>query len=148
MSKKKYIAREEAIQILKSQVNVRVSHDLFDEEEYLYMKDGKVYDENGYLFDDWYSPHHNGVRERVGGAWETGWYVKPSPCRYKKIEYNETVDNKTVPMVAVYDSEWFDDMHAIRMLRSKEESPYMMKMCKTHYDNLLAPALKEAKKAT
>ena len=41
--------------------------------------DGNVYDENGYLFEDWYSigpGGHSGIRDRVGDWWETGWYIR------------------------------------------------------------------------
>lgn len=70
------ITRDEIIKILRSQPNVKVSHTLFKDDEYLYMKGDQVYDENGYLFEDWYSPAHNGIRRRAGTAWETGWYIK------------------------------------------------------------------------
>lgn len=70
------MTRDEIIKILRSQPNVKVSHTLFEDDEYLYMKGGQVYDENGYLFEDWYSPTHNGIRMRAGAAWDTGWYIK------------------------------------------------------------------------
>ena len=68
--------RDKAVAILKSEENVKVTHWLFDDREFIYCRDGKVYDENGYLFEDWIStgPNaHNGVRMRIGGNWDDGW---------------------------------------------------------------------------
>ena len=35
-----------------------------------------IYDENDYLFEDWYSDGSIGMRMRTGGSWEDGWSVK------------------------------------------------------------------------
>ncbi len=76
MEPNKTLSRDEAIKILHTQPNVHISHVYFDEHEYVYMKDGAVYTEEGYLFEDWYSAAHNGMRMRSGSGWETGWYIK------------------------------------------------------------------------
>lgn len=37
-----------------------------------------MYDENGCLFEDWYSSgfgRHDGIRMRKGGNWEDGWEI-------------------------------------------------------------------------
>lgn len=73
---KKELTRDEAVEILRTKPNIKISHTLFEDDEYLYMKNGQVFDENGYLFEDWHSPAHNGVRMRVGGMWDTGWSIK------------------------------------------------------------------------
>ena len=73
--------RLEMIDFIKSNPYIHISHPLFSHDEYIFsMNDGNVYDEQGYLFEDWYSPNNitgrNGIRERIGGSWETGWYIK------------------------------------------------------------------------
>ena len=71
------MTREVMIVFMEENPNVKITHTLFGSEEYIYQKeDGDVYDENGYLFDDWYSDRNNGVRMRTGGNWEDGWSVK------------------------------------------------------------------------
>lgn len=73
-----YLTRTEMMAMLTSRPNIKVSHRLFDDNEYLYMgPDGKVYDENGYLFEDWDTPIHNGVRMRDGGVWDKDWFILP-----------------------------------------------------------------------
>ena len=67
------------IEFIKENPNVKITHFLFGEDEYIFQKEnGKIYDERGYLFEDWYSEgagKHNGIRMRVGGDWDTGWAV-------------------------------------------------------------------------
>lgn len=71
-----YISRAEMIAALTSKPHVKVSHRLFTQNEYLYMGvDGKVYDENDYLFEDWEHPANCGLRMRQGGNWEHGWFL-------------------------------------------------------------------------
>lgn len=72
------MTREAMIAFMEVNPNVKITHTLFDSEEYIYQKeDGNVYDENGNLFDNWDSDdRHNGVRMRIGGSWEDGWSVK------------------------------------------------------------------------
>lgn len=71
------MTREVMIVFIEENPNVKIVHTLFDSNEYLYQKeDGKIYDENGYLFEDWYSDDKNGIRLRTGGIWEDGWSVK------------------------------------------------------------------------
>ena len=72
-------SRDWAINILKNNPNQKITHRLFDSDEYVYGKNGKVYDENGYLFEDWVSEgigKHDGMRMRVGGSWEDGWDIR------------------------------------------------------------------------
>lgn len=72
--------RAEMIVFIKKTPFARVTHPLFSDDEYIYCGfDRNVYDENGYLFEDWYSDgpgRHAGIRERVGGRWESDWTVK------------------------------------------------------------------------
>lgn len=73
---KKTMTREEMIEFIKANPGVKITHELFDDYEYIYLgEDGNVYDENDYLFEDWHSPMHNGIRLRIGGNWEYGWSV-------------------------------------------------------------------------
>ena len=70
------MSREDIIKFMNDNPNVKVTHFLFGPEEYIYQKeDGKVYDENNYLFDDWHSERNNGMRMRTGGSWDDGWDV-------------------------------------------------------------------------
>jgi hypothetical protein len=69
------------IAYIKANPYHQISHNLFDADEYIYYGyDGYVYDENGYLFEDWDNATkwtgHNGIRLRDGKEWENGWYVK------------------------------------------------------------------------
>lgn len=69
------MSREEIIQFMNDNHNVKISHSLFSSDEFLVMRDdGNVYDENGYLFEDW-EGDHNGLRMRTGGSWKTDWFV-------------------------------------------------------------------------
>lgn len=73
-----YISRVEMMAALTSRPGTKIAHKLFTSDEYLYMGvDGKIYDENNYLFDDWEHPAICGLRMRQGGNWETGWYILP-----------------------------------------------------------------------
>lgn len=71
--------RSVMVVFMQENPNVKITHSLFSNNEYIYQKeDGKVYDENGYLFEDWYSEgigQHNGIRMRIGGNWDDGWEV-------------------------------------------------------------------------
>lgn len=72
--------RDEMINFIKEHPNVKITHVLFDKDEYIYSKNGgNVYDENDYLFEDWssYGPSsHNGIRMRDKGIWEDVWKIK------------------------------------------------------------------------
>ena len=54
---------------------MKVSLWLFDDDEYIFYNGGRVYTEEGYVFEDWTSDRANGLRVREGGYWETGWFV-------------------------------------------------------------------------
>ena len=70
------MTRSEAIAHMQLNPNIKVTHDHFSPEEYLYMKDGKIYTEEGYLFED-FEPrsNNNGMRIRDGENWATGWSI-------------------------------------------------------------------------
>lgn len=71
------LTREEAIAILRTNPNVKVSHELFSEDEFLTGNGcGNIFDENGYPFEDWISSHINGMRMRTDYLFENGWYIK------------------------------------------------------------------------
>lgn len=84
------MTRNEMIAYMKANPYNKISHNLFSDDEYIYAGwDGYVYDENGYLFEDWDSmvdkwSGHNGIRLRDGEMWEDGWYVKTEikACQY------------------------------------------------------------------
>lgn len=68
------------IEYSKNNPHVHITHRLFAYYEYIYSdENGVVHDENGYVFEDWYSPDDvrgwNGIRMRTGGVWETGWSI-------------------------------------------------------------------------
>lgn len=76
------MTRTEMIAFIKANPYVKITHTLFDSSEHIYSKeDGNVYDENGYLFENWDSVVDmwsgcNGIRMRQGGRWEDGWSIK------------------------------------------------------------------------
>ena len=80
------MTRSEMIAYIKAHPYNKISHRLFTDDEYIYAGwDGCVYDENGNLFECWYEPFNwFGIRERCGGQWEDGWYVKTEvkSCQY------------------------------------------------------------------
>ena len=73
---------DEMIEFIRKNPFVHIIHFLFDKDEYIYSsEDGLVYDEQGYLFEDWNSvtnmwSGHNGIRMRSGKQWEYGWSIK------------------------------------------------------------------------
>ena len=70
------MTKEEMVKFIIENPNVKISHSSFVSDEYIYTKeDGRVYDENNYLFEDWCSAR-NGIRMRSGGEWEDNWYIK------------------------------------------------------------------------
>lgn len=77
------------IELIKENPGIEITHSFFGDDEYIYQKeDGKIYDENGYLFEDWYSEglgQHNGIRIRKGGEWEFGWRLKKEYGICKKL---------------------------------------------------------------
>lgn len=81
ITNRKTMTRDEMISFIKENPNIRISHYLFSPDEYIFaLENENVYDDAGYLFEDWYSPNnitgYNGIRERIGGQWENGWYIK------------------------------------------------------------------------
>lgn len=80
------MTRAEMIAYIKANPYHQISHNLFASDEYIYCgENGYVYDENGYLFEDWVDPLlWSGIRERDGVLWEDGWYVKEiiHTCQY------------------------------------------------------------------
>lgn len=76
------MTRTEMIEFIKENPYVHITHDLFSTDEYIYSDiDGLVWDEKGYLFENWDSvtdmwSGNNGIRMRIGGSWENGWHIK------------------------------------------------------------------------
>ena len=76
------MTRTEMIEFVKENPYVHITHLLFDDSEYIYSADdGNVYEENGYLFENWDSVTDmwsgvNGIRMRTGGGWANGWRIK------------------------------------------------------------------------
>ena len=76
------MTRTEMIEFINDNPYVHITHDLFGTDEYIYADIyGRVWDENGYLFENWDSvtdvwSGNNGIRMRTGGKWEDGWYIK------------------------------------------------------------------------
>lgn len=76
------MTRNEMIKFIKENPYVHITHSFFDADEYIYSDiDGLVWDENGYLFEDWSSvtdnwSGNNGIRMRYGGDWEMYWQIK------------------------------------------------------------------------
>ena len=78
----------EMVVYIRENPGVAVTHRLFDEHEFIFMaENGNVYDERGYLFEDWDlgSNAHDGIRCRNFGPWENGWSLKQGALLYQKI---------------------------------------------------------------
>lgn len=72
------MTRADIISYMRKNPGIKVTHALFTEYEYLYMKDDEcVYDESDYLFENWnpLDQAHCGMRMRTGEQWENGWSV-------------------------------------------------------------------------
>lgn len=67
------MTRTEMIGFARENPLVKITHHLFLRDEYIYGDGCNIYEEHGYLFEDFSSDRHNGIRMRSGGAWETGW---------------------------------------------------------------------------
>jgi flagellar basal body rod protein FlgG len=50
-----------------------VKHSSFSDDEFIYMEDGQIVDEEGYKLGDIYGEF---FQIRSGEAWEDGWYIK------------------------------------------------------------------------
>ena len=76
------MTRTEMIEFIKENHYVHITHPLFDDSEYIYSADdGNVYEEHGYLFENWDNitdmwSGFNGIRMRTGGSWEIDWHLK------------------------------------------------------------------------
>lgn len=78
------MTRVEMIKFIKENPYVNITHTLFDKDEYIYSDmNGIVWDEHDYLFEDWCMDAERwvrgqgiGIRERIGGLWDDGWFVK------------------------------------------------------------------------
>ena len=77
--------------------------------------------------------------------------------RYKRIDYTKYIgchhdDNDDLvggiplEMVALYDSQHVSDEQARELIERDEESSHLMIIRKKHYDNILKPAVAEAKR--
>ncbi len=61
------MTKEEAIHALKQ--GARVTHDYFLDNEYIYLEDGKIHDENGYNIDAEFWQH------RTQDHWNRNWKI-------------------------------------------------------------------------
>lgn len=72
-----YMTRDQMMDFIMKNPNKKISHRLFGHDEFIISKgDGRIYDENNYLFEDFRTHRANGLRLRVGGLWDSGWYIK------------------------------------------------------------------------
>jgi hypothetical protein len=70
------MTNQEVIAVMLNNPYKKFTHTLFAPDEYIYSKsNGIIYDENGYVFEDWYS-HCDGMRIRTEGYWQEGWSIK------------------------------------------------------------------------
>ena len=69
------MTRTEMIEFIKENPNVKITHDLFTPDEYIYsLPNGIVYTEEDYLFEDWMDgSYYCGIRMRKGDLWEDRW---------------------------------------------------------------------------
>lgn len=80
------MTRSEMIDFIKANPFVPITHHLFDNSEYIYSDNyGSVLDENGNVFEDWFTPYMcDGIRIRAEEVWQSGWEVKKGIklCKY------------------------------------------------------------------
>lgn len=80
------MTRTEMIAFIKANPYTPITHHLFDGSEYIYSDgNGNVLDENGNMFEDWYSPYMcDGIRTRLNQVWQSGWEIKNGIklCKY------------------------------------------------------------------
>lgn len=80
------MSRDLMIILIKKYPYIPFTHSYFDEDEFIYSKkDGNVYEEHGYLFEDWDSEEFNGIRYRSEGEWEVGWRTYDLENWYDKL---------------------------------------------------------------
>ena len=79
------MTRTEMIAFIKANPFIPITHYLFDDSEYIYStRNGTVLDENGNIFEDWYSPYMcDGIRLRDDVFWQNGWEIKKGIEIYK-----------------------------------------------------------------
>lgn len=53
----------------------KITHIYFDDNEFLYMKDGTIYTEDNYKFNN-REDDHDGWKDRNSEAFQTGWGLK------------------------------------------------------------------------
>ena len=75
MEGKTTMTRDEMLEFIRKNPNVKVKHESFGKDEYLYYCCGIVYDENEYVFEDFKPGFRCGLQMRTGGSWETGWSI-------------------------------------------------------------------------
>lgn len=71
------MSRDDLLEELFTLDRIKFKHELFDEDEYLIkpFETSIIYDENDYLFENWYDDYHDGIIRRSGGYWEDGWSI-------------------------------------------------------------------------
>ena len=73
------MTKDQAIYFVLHHPYAKITHRLFASDEYLYSNgDSIIYDENGYVFEDFYSDGpaaRCGMRIRNEDFWWEGWYV-------------------------------------------------------------------------
>lgn len=69
------MTREQVLKIFRTKPGFKITHIMFAEDEYLYAKnDGRIYDENYNLFEDWKeNSRYDGMRTRKDGVWADNW---------------------------------------------------------------------------
>ena len=84
------MTRTEMIGFTRENPLVKITHTLFSKGEYIYSNgDGNIYEEHDYLFEDFTSERHNGLRMRSGGAWETGWSLYEESTK-REMDYRRS----------------------------------------------------------
>lgn len=94
--------KQAAINLMKRSPLVKITHQYFSSEEYIYMKDGDIYDESGYRMTG-IGPDSsiNFWTDRTGPEWDEGWSIyktdtnevfeepTPNPIRYEERYYSK-----------------------------------------------------------
>lgn len=105
---------------IKSCNGIKFYHKLFDKDEFLYVGDDlNIYDENNYLFEDWISDDHNGMRMRENTFPFEDWYIiediKLESIRPILLIFNNKDIQLFLNRMLAYEESITDDIDFIRL---------------------------------
>ena len=83
--------RQAAINLMMREPQIKITHQYFSPDEYIYMKNGYIYDENDYqLTGNHFNDGIDFWTDRTGPEWEEGWSIYKTDAD-KLLEANEGI---------------------------------------------------------